>query len=121
MNKSIYNEIIKDIRLKSSSPPDDIKDLENLISHENKKRELENREKEQTISLQSRWSWIIGGVLGVSTFAIWVMVFLIGFGILDFGNYSWLPHTAMVTFFGEVVALGLVVANCLFPKADNNS
>ena len=64
--------------------------------------------------LRKLWSWIIGLLLGITTLVIVSFIFLLGWGCLNYELYPWFPNTVIVSFFAQVVGLGIIVAKYLF-------
>lgn len=107
------SQILSDVSSQISHvSPSDIPKIEEDAAKLRKK--LENDHFQQYIDLQREWSQKIGTILTISTLSIWILLFFVGLGWLNFQSYPWLLHTVVGTFFAQVVGLSLVVAKYLF-------
>jgi hypothetical protein len=115
MDDDLYKRIIKKLIGQDSKPPIDIAQAEREADLQYKK--LQNDKVRQYLDLQKLWSKFILCILLISTVAVFLMIFLLGFGLLEFEKYPYFPHTVVGSFFAEFIGLGVIVAKYLFPRS----
>ncbi|MCL6589990.1 MAG: hypothetical protein K6U80_08560 [Firmicutes bacterium] len=78
-----------------------------------------DRKTNQDIDFQGIYAWILLGMLVFQVLAINVIVFGIGLKWLVFDK--WVIDIFIVSVFGEVTGLALIIVNYLFPKTQDNT
>jgi hypothetical protein len=88
---------------------------ENIV-YEAKKAQIELDGRQNYFSLRKRWSLLLKLLLSISIIFQFIVILLVGFGCLNYKEYSWFINLVMGENFFQIIGLCLIVVNFLFPK-----
>ncbi|KKT35046.1 MAG: hypothetical protein UW24_C0016G0019 [Parcubacteria group bacterium GW2011_GWA2_44_12] len=84
-------------------------------------RIVELKGKQNYFEIKNFWARIIAVFIALIILFQIVITFFIGFNLLNFDNYKTFLHIVMGENFFQVVGMGYIVANHLFPNKKNET
>jgi hypothetical protein len=119
--------------MNTNSESDDLSSIDNTakLTHEVVKdryisatiqahrEKIELNGRAQFFNLRKKWSWTL--IIWISFILIFdsLLIKKIGIGTWKFEKYPWLIHEVIGIDFAQIVGMGYVIVNYLFPKINN--